>query len=161
MPRFEAYKKAAWLGQRQAISILPSVGTLKALRTAKPSLATVPFIGFGNPLLDGIDGEDKSAWTKQKCITTLPQERIHTASRVADLSPILRNGRPSMETLRHQPPLPETADELCEIAVIAHPRHELVHYAASTEPPARQVRMAAKALRPRSIPVSITEQTAA
>ena len=45
--------------------------------------------------------------------------------------------------------------------VIAHPRHELVHYAASTEPPARQVRMAAKALRPRSIPVSITEQTAA
>jgi len=47
------------------------------------------------------------------------------------------------------------------IGVIAHPRHELVHYAASTEPPARQVRMAAKALRPRSIPVSITEQTAA
>ena len=47
------------------------------------------------------------------------------------------------------------------ITVIAHPRHELVHYAASTEPPARQVRMAAKALRPRSIPVSITEQTAA
>src|SRR5208283_3113407 len=47
------------------------------------------------------------------------------------------------------------------LLVIAHPRHELVHYAASTEPPARQVRMAAKAFRPRSIPVSITEQTAA
>ena len=45
--------------------------------------------------------------------------------------------------------------------VIAHPRHELVHYAASTELPARQARMAAKALKPRSIPVSITEQTAA
>ena len=116
VPRFEAYKKAAWLGQRQAISILPSVGSLKALQTAKASLATVPFIGFGNPLLDGIDGEDKSAWAKQECLNTLAHERIRTANHVGDVSPILRNGRATMEELRHQPPLPETADELCEIA---------------------------------------------
>ena len=37
LPRFEAYKKAAWLGQRQAVTILPSVGSLKALRAAKAS----------------------------------------------------------------------------------------------------------------------------
>ena len=53
LPRFEAYKKAAWLGQRQAITILPSVGSLKALRAAKASAAPEPFAGFGNPLLTG------------------------------------------------------------------------------------------------------------
>ena len=45
--------------------------------------------------------------------------------------------------------------------VTAHPRHWQVHWAASTELPARQARMAAKALKPRSIPVSMTEQIAA
>ena len=29
LPRFEAYKSAAWLGQRQAITILPSVATFE------------------------------------------------------------------------------------------------------------------------------------
>ena len=67
LPRFEAYKKAAWLGQRQAITILPSVGSLKALRAAKASEAPEPFAGFGNPLLTGADGTDKSAWAKQDC----------------------------------------------------------------------------------------------
>jgi hypothetical protein len=47
------------------------------------------------------------------------------------------------------------------LAVTAHPWHWQVHWAASTELPARQARMAAKALKPRSIPVSMTEQIAA
>ena len=42
LPRFEAYKSARWLGQRQAVTVLPSVGSLKALRTAKGSAATEP-----------------------------------------------------------------------------------------------------------------------
>jgi len=46
-------------------------------------------------------------------------------------------------------------------SVIAHPRLGRVQFAASTEPLARQVRIAAKALRPRSMPVSMTEQMAA
>jgi choline dehydrogenase-like flavoprotein len=45
--------------------------------------------------------------------------------------------------------------------VTAHPWHWQIHWPASTEPPARQARMAAKALKPRSIPVSMTEQIAA
>ena len=45
--------------------------------------------------------------------------------------------------------------------VTAHPLWRRINYAVSTELPARQVRMAAKALKPRIVPVSITEQIAA
>ena len=44
-----------------------SVGSLKALRAAKASEAPEPFAGFGNPLLTGADGTDKSTWAKQDC----------------------------------------------------------------------------------------------
>ncbi len=115
LPRFDAYRKAAWLGQRQAISILPSVGSLKALGT-HPSAAAAPFIGFGNPLLDGQDGKDKRAWGKQSCPKFPTPKHTRVASRAAGLASVFRNGQPSVEALRHQPPLPETADELCEIA---------------------------------------------
>ena len=84
LPRFEAYKSARWLGQRQAITVLPSVGSLKALRTAKGSAATEPFIGFGNPLLDGVDGTDKSAWAKQTCAKS--PRRAKRASRASSAS---------------------------------------------------------------------------
>jgi CHAT domain-containing protein len=116
LPRFEAYKKAAWLGQRQAITILPSVGSLKALRTAKASAAAAPFIGFGNPLLDGRNRNDKSAWAKQTCAKPSGRERSRTADRAADIASLLREGQVNVESLRHQPPLPETADELCAVA---------------------------------------------
>ena len=114
LPRFEAYKKAAWLGQRQAITILPSVGSLKALRSAKASAAPEPFAGFGNPLLTGQDGTDKSAWAKQDCgKPAAPKSRI--ASLAASIASLFRGGAVNVEELRRNPPLPETADELCAV----------------------------------------------
>ena len=115
LPRFEAYKKAAWLGQRQAISILPSVGSLKALRAAKVSAALEPFAGFGNPLLTGLDGTDKSAWAKQECGQPAPQEQDRIANVVASVNSLVRDGVVNVEDLRRQPPLAETADELCAV----------------------------------------------
>ena len=48
------YRQAAWLGTRQPVTVLPSVASLKALRQfAKTSHATKPYLGVGNPLLDG------------------------------------------------------------------------------------------------------------
>ena len=115
LPRFEAYKKAAWLGQRQAISVLPSVGSLKALRAAKASGSPEPFAGFGNPLLTGVDGTDKSAWDKQECGKPAPPKRSRIASIVASIASLFRGGTVNVEDLRRQPPLPETADELCAV----------------------------------------------
>jgi len=116
LPRFEAYKTAAWLGQRQAITILPSVGSLKALRTAKASAALAPFIGFGNPLLTGADGTDKSAWTKQKCAMAAPPKNNRVAGLLESFALLSRGGALTVESLRRQAPLPETADELCAVA---------------------------------------------
>ncbi|MFZ1108813.1 MAG: CHAT domain-containing tetratricopeptide repeat protein [Rhodomicrobium sp.] len=116
LPRFEAYKKAAWLGQRQAITILPSVGSLKALRAAKASRAPEPFAGFGNPLLTGEDGRDRSAWAKQECGKAPPPKQSRIASLAASIASLFRGGAVNVEDLRRQPPLPETADELCTVA---------------------------------------------
>ena len=47
-------RSAAWLIRDHALTVLPAVSSLKALRrVARPSAASKPMIGFGNPLLDG------------------------------------------------------------------------------------------------------------
>ncbi|MGO9545556.1 MAG: tetratricopeptide repeat protein [Rhodomicrobium sp.] len=113
LPRFEAFKSAAWLGERQAITVLPSVSSLKALRAAKASAAPETFVGFGNPLLTGADGRDKRAWAKQRCSEPLPSKPSRIASLTASVGSLFRGGAVDVEKLRRQPPLPETADELC------------------------------------------------
>jgi CHAT domain-containing protein/tetratricopeptide (TPR) repeat protein len=48
---FGPYRDAAWLLRRHAVTVLPSVASLKALRTvAQMDPAAKPFIGFGDPL---------------------------------------------------------------------------------------------------------------
>ena len=45
-----AYRNAAWLIKRQAVTVLPSVVSLNALRAFKPKdLAAKPMVGFGDP----------------------------------------------------------------------------------------------------------------
>ena len=62
------YAGVKWLGQEKAITVLPAVVSLTALRRdAKPSSAPNPYIAFANPLLSGKEGNDKRAWEKQVC----------------------------------------------------------------------------------------------
>jgi len=74
-------KLAAWLIREHALTVLPAVSSLKALRrVARPSAATRPMIGFGNPLLDGNQNHPKfgayykklaqQARDKQRCPET-------------------------------------------------------------------------------------------
>jgi CHAT domain-containing protein len=112
------YADAAWLGKRNAITVLPSVASLKALRQfAKTSKATQPFIGFGNPLLLGPDGNDRRAWDRQSC-KAASTATVQVASRgVRSAIPkFFRSGLADVEEVRAQYPLPETADELCAVA---------------------------------------------
>ena len=47
------YREAAWLIKRQAVTVLPSVASLKALRgSARKEAATKPMIGFGDPVFN-------------------------------------------------------------------------------------------------------------
>jgi CHAT domain-containing protein len=116
------HRAAAWLVRQNAVTVLPAVSSLKALRrVGKPSAAPWPMIGFGNPLLDGPDASyanrAKLAREKQRCLYGRSQRmavlagprgsavRVETPSGLADVSHI-----------KMQVPLPETADELCAVA---------------------------------------------
>jgi CHAT domain-containing protein len=107
------YRKAAWLALQQPVTVLPSVGSLQALRQLPPSQAREPYMAFGNPLLLGANGNDKRAWAKQRCAQP-------AATWVAEARGIARRGVPlraiDLAQLRAQEPLPETADELCAVA---------------------------------------------
>lgn len=94
---------------------MPSVGSLNALRTSEASAAPEPYIGFGNPLLIGTDGADKSAWAKQDCGKAAPPKQSRISAIAASIVSLFRTGAVNVEDLRHQPPLPETTDELCAV----------------------------------------------
>ena len=115
-------RSAAWLARGHALTVLPAVSSLKALRrVGRRSGATKPMIGFGNPLLDGPDSRYSKlaqlARDKQTCPKTILQQLAGLLE--------LRGGVPALETqgglanvsqIRAQAPLPETADELCAVA---------------------------------------------
>ena len=119
------YRSAAWFARRHAITVLPAVSSLKALRrVAKPSAATKPMIGFGNPLLDGDPAARpweadwaKLARQKQACPQT-PSQQVAALFelRRGGVPMATRGGRPDLDHLRVQAPLHDTADELCTVA---------------------------------------------
>ncbi len=119
----DAFRRAQWLIRDHAITVLPAVSSIKALRRdARDSRATKPLLGIGNPLLDG-SGPDqavraKEARSKQSCPSpTFWQKAAGVFANLRGGTPLaLRSGVASVEQLRAAPPLPETADELCAVA---------------------------------------------
>ena len=115
-------RSIAWLARGHAVTVLPAASSLKALRrVAKPSSATKPMIGFGDPLLDGPDDRYASlarlARENQRC----PQKDGTRMASQADFrgvgAPVaMRGGLAEVAEIKAAPPLPETADELCAVA---------------------------------------------
>lgn len=109
-----------WLIRDHAITVVPAAASLNALRRdARPSQATKPFLGVGNPLLDGPDdryaGSRAEALKRARC-DELPPIKLaevaeHRAATVVGSTDIA-----DVAELRRAPPLPETADELCDVA---------------------------------------------
>ena len=64
--KLEGYRDAAWLLKRHAVSVLPSVASLKSLRAfARKDFGVKPMTGFGDPQFDPAQaGGDKRAATK-------------------------------------------------------------------------------------------------
>jgi len=115
------YTRADWLVRSHAITVLPSVASLKSLRAAAgKSPAAKPYIAFGNPLLTGRNGTDKRAWDKQSCPKSPGQQvwqRVASAIGLrGGVQSLVRGGLGNVEELRRQDPLPESADELCAVA---------------------------------------------
>jgi CHAT domain-containing protein/tetratricopeptide (TPR) repeat protein len=133
-----AYARAAWLTRRHAIAILPSAASLKALRQfARASRATSRYAGFGNPLLFGPDGNDRSAALKQACPADLPGRSTRVVARAtpdARVARLVHGGLADVDRLRRASPLPETTDELCTVArELGAPESDLHLGAKATE----------------------------
>jgi CHAT domain-containing protein/Tfp pilus assembly protein PilF len=112
----DAYAKVKWLGARNAIAMLPSVASLRLLRSGKQTPASDLFAGFGNPLLTGPGGNDKSAWAKQECSNAQNPKRSARRALAPELADIVSGQATDVEKLRRTSPLPDTADELCAVA---------------------------------------------
>jgi CHAT domain-containing protein len=99
----ETLRRAAWLIKSHALSVLPSVQSLSALRRLAPAGSAVkPFFGVGDPILRGpIERQQRSAQLK-----------------LAQPSRFYRNGLADTRAVRELPPLPDTADELRTIAKV-------------------------------------------
>jgi CHAT domain-containing protein/tetratricopeptide (TPR) repeat protein len=117
------YAQAPWFAKRYATAVMPSVASLKALRTyAKASLASRPFIGFGNPLLDGnpsnpLDAEGAArSRARQQCPVSSESLSWGQRGRGRGVVSPLTGGAADLIQLRAQTPLPETADEICAVA---------------------------------------------
>jgi CHAT domain-containing protein len=105
----EGYREAAWLIRRQAVSVLPSVVSLKALR-AFPHVdhGIKPMIGFGDPLFNPLQdsGGDKRAAVKSasRGVTAAYTDFWQGA------------GVDRARLAQALPQLPDTADELEAVA---------------------------------------------
>ena len=92
---FEQYKTVAWFPKKYSLTRLPSVSSLRALRmNATNNRAMSPFIGFGDPVLNGQPGEVRGL-------------------KIVD---IYQGAQGDTDKVRQLPELPETSDELRLIA---------------------------------------------
>jgi CHAT domain-containing protein/Tfp pilus assembly protein PilF len=101
------YRDAAWLIKRQAVSVLPSVASLQALRSvAQAGQGGKPMIGFGDPVFDP---RATTPGTEQK--------RSRSRGKARAYSDYWRGaGLDRSMLMQGLPPLPDTADELRAIA---------------------------------------------
>jgi len=90
--------------------VLPSVSSLRALRRfAKAALTKQPFVGFGDPELDGMANRDRS----------IDVAALFIRGAVADVAAV-----------RELPRLPDTADELIALATAQGVGEEAIYLQA-------------------------------
>jgi len=107
--KFDGYRHAAWLLRRHAVSVLPSVTSLKALRAfARRDQNAKPMTGFGDPLFDpAAQGGDKRAALKAAS---------RNVASVAYTEFWRGAGVDRARLAQALPQLPDTADELNAVA---------------------------------------------
>lgn len=116
---FEAFRTAPWLVRKLAVSVLPSVSGLRALRrTARASAADRPFLGIGDPLLDGHPGpqEMPGAGTGGTRGSDLAGWLALAPDAALTGPGLFRGGVADLRAVRALAPLPDSAVELSAMA---------------------------------------------
>ncbi len=127
-PSTERNASIRWLARDNAVTVLPSVTSLDALRRRiRPTSAAKPYLGFGNPLLDGRP-TDARFGAEMKQLAARARDHKGCDQVPATVTASLRGipgqrspleqkkGLVDIEQVRRLTPLPETADELCAVA---------------------------------------------
>ena len=117
--RLEDHRDVAWLTRDYAVTVLPAVSSLRALRQfANAEHASAPFLGIGDPVLNGSP-------TRVPGVT---------------LVSLFRGAAADVEKVRALPPLPETAGELRAIAqTLGASESDLLLRERASEPVLRQM----------------------
>jgi len=117
-PTGKAYGKQSWLGQKYAISHVPSIQAFYALRGSPPKrIPPKTLLGFGNPVLEGAQTKNSAEGLA----------KVGAECRVA--------GPMSSATLRALAPLPDTATELKNVAaILGKDNSNLFLHEQATEP---------------------------
>jgi CHAT domain-containing protein len=130
-----AYRDAAWLVKRQAVTVLPSIASLRALRTfaGQGGESAKPLIGFGDPVFGAekpmvqpsqrvaVSRSQSNAGGKPQTIkadvATAPIAAVPINSKLRAYTEYWRGVGVDREQLAGAlPPLPETAGELKAVA---------------------------------------------
>lgn len=127
-----SYRNAAWLMKRHAVTVLPSVGSLKALRAlSNKDQAKKPMIGFGDPVFTPgapapvaqapapqVAAQPPKATPAAKSSgSSKTQPKVRVASNTRAYADYWKGAGLDRENLSQGlPPLPDTADELKAIA---------------------------------------------
>lgn len=111
---FKDYPDVSWLAKKYAITTLPSISSLRALRRfAKAAPAPQPFTGFGNPLLEGDPADNRG----------ISVAKLFSRGSIANA-----------DEVRRLPSLPDTEKELKTLADAFHaPSSQVFVREAATE----------------------------
>jgi CHAT domain-containing protein len=103
--RLSAYREAPWLIKRQAVSVLPSVASLKTLQAIeRKDAGRRPLIGFGDPIFDRNEPQ----------VATMQLAASRAVTR--GYADFWRGSGIDRAQLARLPRLPDTADELKAVA---------------------------------------------
>jgi CHAT domain-containing protein len=110
---FSSYRTMPWLAREAAITQLPSVAALAALRAAPPAPTTRrPFIGFGDPWFSVAE----AVAAKAQLASAPIDEAVLRGGGSLRFRSVAPTERMASATLASLPRLPDTADELRAIA---------------------------------------------
>jgi CHAT domain-containing protein len=123
----QALRKSHWLIRDHALTVLPSVSSLIALRErAKASRATKAMIGFGNPVVEGDESHTSSVpflllsreavHYRQNCALPLSDGEKRLYAGLGTLGATSLDPISTAEQIRRADPIPAMGFMLCEMA---------------------------------------------
>ena len=113
--KIDGYRDAAWLLKRQAVSVLPSAASFKALRAfARKDQGVKPMTGFGDPIFNPMQDSSGDRRAARRPGTTESASRGLMTAAYTDFW--LGAGVDRARLAQALPQLPDTADELNAVA---------------------------------------------